>query len=120
MRLLHALGKAAFLAVGVIFMLLMFLSGQAFSQNATPAPFMKPQWFTSSGAPAAGYLMCTFSGGTSSPLASYTDATAGTPNSNPVVLDSAGRANIFLMARPNDLHFGGGLRFVEPIGSTVK
>lgn len=34
--------------------------------------------------------------GTSTPLATYTDATAATPNSNPVILDATGSANIWI------------------------
>lgn len=48
------------------------------------------------GAPLAGGLVYTYTAGTTTPKNSYTDSGAGTPNANPVVLDSAGRASIWL------------------------
>lgn len=48
------------------------------------------------GAPLAGGLLYTYVAGTLTPLATYTDAGGATANANPVVLDSAGRANVFL------------------------
>jgi hypothetical protein len=50
----------------------------------------------SNGAPLAGGLIYTYAAGTLTPQATYTDSGAGTPNANPVVLDSAGRAVIWL------------------------
>ncbi len=38
----------------------------------------------------------TYLGGTSTPLATYTDSTGVTPNANPVILDATGSANIWL------------------------
>lgn len=49
------------------------------------------------GAPLSGGFIYTYSAGTTTPKASYTDSGAGTPLSNPVVLDSAGRAQIWLV-----------------------
>lgn len=48
------------------------------------------------GAPLNGGLLYTYEAGTTTPKATYTDSTGGTPNANPVVLDSSGRATIFL------------------------
>lgn len=53
------------------------------------------QWFDNSGNPLAGGKVYTYAAGTLTPQATYTDSTGGTPNSNPVVLDSAGRAQIW-------------------------
>lgn len=50
----------------------------------------------SNGAPLAGGKVYTYTAGTTTPLASYTDSTGGTPAANPVILDSAGRAEIWL------------------------
>lgn len=50
----------------------------------------------SSGAPLAGGKIYTYAAGTVTPKDSYTDSGAGTPLTNPVILDSAGRAVIFL------------------------
>jgi hypothetical protein len=48
------------------------------------------------GAPLNGGLLYTYEAGTTTPKATYTDSTGGTPNANPVVLDSAGRATVFI------------------------
>jgi hypothetical protein len=55
-----------------------------------------PQFFDNAGNPLSGGKVFTYAAGTLTPLASYTDRGGGTPNSNPVVLDSAGRADIWL------------------------
>jgi hypothetical protein len=54
------------------------------------------QFINSNGAPLTGGKVYTYSAGTTTPKNSYTDSTASTANSNPVVLDSAGRASIWL------------------------
>lgn len=61
------------------------------------APFLSPsqQFFDNNGNPLAGGKVCTFSAGTLTPLASYSDLGV-TLNSNPIILDSAGRGNIYL------------------------
>ncbi len=58
------------------------------------APFS--QFFDNNGIPLAGGLVYTYAAGTTTPQNSYTDSTGGTPAANPVVLDSAGRATIWL------------------------
>lgn len=62
------------------------------------SPFKSPHvTFTDqNGVALAGGCVFTYSGGTSTPLATYTDATGSTPNANPVVLDATGSANIWL------------------------
>lgn len=50
------------------------------------------------GVPCNGCLLYSFSAGTTTPLATYSESTLTTPNANPVVMDSAGRATIFLSA----------------------
>lgn len=57
-------------------------------------PFLT--FFDDNGNPLSGGLVYTYSAGTTTPKATYTDAGGLTPNSNPVVLDAAGRANIWL------------------------
>lgn len=49
------------------------------------------QFFTATGAVLNGGLLFTYQAGTSTAQATYTDPTAGTPNSNPIVLNSDGR-----------------------------
>jgi hypothetical protein len=61
-----------------------------------PAP-----WFVgldNDGYPLSGGLLYVFSAGTTTPAITYSDASMSTPNANPVVLDSAGRAVLFLAA----------------------
>jgi hypothetical protein len=49
------------------------------------------QFFTNSGVPLSGGLLYTYAAGTTTPAATYTSSTGATANSNPIVLDSAGR-----------------------------
>lgn len=49
------------------------------------------QFFDNNGVPLAGGLIYTYQAGTTTPLATYTTATGNVANSNPIVLDSAGR-----------------------------
>jgi hypothetical protein len=64
---------------------------------ASIMPIPKPQFLDNNGAPLAGGKVYTYEpGGGTTLKATYTDSTAGTPNANPVVLDSAGRAAIWL------------------------
>lgn len=58
------------------------------------APFC--QFFDANGNPLAGGKVFTYIAGTTTPQASYTDSTATVANANPVILDSAGRAQIWL------------------------
>lgn len=52
------------------------------------------QLFDNLGAELAGGKVYTYEAGTTTPLATYQDLAGATPNANPVVLDSAGRATI--------------------------
>jgi hypothetical protein len=54
------------------------------------------QFLDNSGLPLAAGRVTTYAAGTSTPLATYTDSTGGTPNTNPIILDSAGRGDIWL------------------------
>jgi len=56
------------------------------------------QFFDDNGDPLTGGLIYTYAAGTTTPLATFTDSTGATPNTNPIVLDSAGRvsAQVFL------------------------
>lgn len=59
-----------------------------------PAPVFR-QW-DNNGNPLAGGQLFTYAAGTTTPIPSYTDSTGGTPNSNPVILNSRGEANVWL------------------------
>lgn len=58
------------------------------------------QFFDNDGVPLNGGLIYTYDAGTTTPAATYTDSSAVTNNTNPIVLDSAGRtpAQIWLTA----------------------
>ena len=56
----------------------------------------KPQFFDNNGAPLAGGKACFYSPGTTTPKTVYSSSDGSTPLSNPVILDSAGRASIWL------------------------
>jgi hypothetical protein len=60
----------------------------------TPTP--KQQIYGSDGNPLVGGKIYTYAAGTTTPLATYTDAGAGTANTNPIILNSLGQANIWL------------------------
>lgn len=55
-----------------------------------------PAFYDNSGNPLAGGKIFTYAAGTLNPLATYTDRGGLTPNANPVILDSAGRCDIWL------------------------
>lgn len=59
----------------------------------TPTP--KQQFLTNSGAPAVGYKIFTYQAGTTTKLDTYVSA-SGAANTNPVVLDYRGEANIWI------------------------
>lgn len=58
-----------------------------------PAP--KFSSLTSAGALLSGGLLYTYAAGTTTPLATYTDAGGLTANANPIVLDARGEANVW-------------------------
>ena len=62
--------------------------------SLSPPP--KLQFFTANGVPLSGGLLYTYAAGTTTPLVTYTDSTGNTPNTNPIVLDSRGEANVWL------------------------
>ncbi len=62
-----------------------------------PSPIF--QGFDNNGDPLVGGLLYTQVAGYTGDLATYLDAGLSSPNTNPVVLDSAGRAIVFLLPR---------------------
>ena len=60
------------------------------------APTPKLQFFDANGAPLAGGLLYTYEAGSTTPLTTYTDSTGVSANTNPIVLDSRGEANVWL------------------------
>lgn len=56
------------------------------------------QFFDTTGLPLIGGLLFTYTAGTTTPLASYTDSTQTTPNTNPIVLDANGQCTVWISA----------------------
>lgn len=77
-------------------LLLLGLSVAIGGQSGVGPPLPILQLLDNAGNPCAACTVDTFVTGTSTPLATYSDATLATPNANPVILDSAGRATIYL------------------------
>lgn len=58
---------------------------------------LQQQWANSNGdGPLAGGLMYSYVDGTTTPLATFTDSTGLTPNTNPIVLNAAGFAPVWI------------------------
>lgn len=65
-------------------------------QPTTLSPVLKQRFFDSNALPLAGGKVYSYVAGTTTPLLTYTDATGTAANTNPVTLDSAGYANIWM------------------------
>jgi hypothetical protein len=59
--------------------------------NLSPVAGAAQQFFTNNGVPLVGGFLYTYAAGTTTPLATYTSSSGATANSNPIVLNSAGR-----------------------------
>ena len=68
----------------------------AVQAQVTLLPVPKTQFLDANGDPLASGKVFTYISGTTTNQATFTDSGGGTPNANPVILDSAGRANIWL------------------------
>lgn len=64
--------------------------------SASLIPNIKFRWFDNNGNPLSGGLVYSYISGTSTPANTFSDEPGTTPNTNPVVLDSAGYAAIYL------------------------
>jgi hypothetical protein len=62
----------------------------------TLSPNLRQRYLDANGNPLAGGKLYTYQAGTSTPQATYTDSTGGTPNTNPVILDANGEASVWL------------------------
>jgi hypothetical protein len=63
---------------------------------ASLSPVPKLQFFGTDGLPLVGGKLFTYAAGTTTPIATYTDNTQANLNTNPVILDSAGQAGVWL------------------------
>jgi hypothetical protein len=83
--------------LGVAVVATLACAGAAFAQGAL-AP-IGVQLHDNNGNPCNGCVLVTFAAGTSTPLATFADATLSTSNGTSVTMDSAGRASVFLDTR---------------------
>lgn len=63
---------------------------------AAISPTPKLQFFDANGNPLVGGKLYSYEAGTTTPLATYTDATGLAANPNPIILDSRGEASVWL------------------------
>jgi len=63
---------------------------------AVITPIPKTQFIGADGSPLVGGKVYTYQAGTTSPQVTYTDSTGSSANTNPIILDSRGEANIWL------------------------
>lgn len=61
------------------------------------APCLLQKWFDNNGNPLVEGTIATYAGGTNTPIATYTDSTGGTPNTNPITLNFRGECSIWLL-----------------------
>jgi len=62
----------------------------------TPIPFVKARFFDRCGKPLAGGKVYTYGANTTTDKTTYKDPYGLTPNTNPIILDAAGEADIYL------------------------
>lgn len=114
-----------------LFLILALLFPSFAHAQGSLLPFVEGSFIDSLGVPvASGFVCATLTGTAGSNLATYptlADANAGTnANSNPVALDSAGRANIFIgtgtyrIVLLNPVGIGSGTCNNTPTGSAIK
>ena len=70
----------------------------ATAQTGTVMPTPIQQFFDDDGTVCSGCKLYTYGAGTSTPQATYTDVALSSAHTNPIILDAAGRATIFLSA----------------------
>lgn len=79
-----------------IFLALLLFGAPVFAIPVTPIVQPHVTFVNGAGLPCAGCKLSTFASGTTTPLATYTDASGVSQNTNPITLDAAGGANIWL------------------------
>lgn len=82
--------------LNILAMLLLSVASVFAQGTVMPAP--KFVGLDNAGLIVAGGKLCTYASGTTTPQPTYSDVGLTTPNSNPVILDSAGRATVYLSA----------------------
>lgn len=64
--------------------------------TATLSPSAKQQFFDANGNPLVGGKLYSYIAGTTTPVVTYVDSEGVTTNTNPIILDSRGEANVWL------------------------
>ena len=67
--------------------------------SGTVMPVPQIAFYDSNGAPLSGGKLYTYEAGTTTPLATYSDSALSAANANPVILNSSGRATVYLLAQ---------------------
>lgn len=88
MRLLSRVVGAALLVAALV-------PAPLFAQGLL-MPTPKQQFFNDAGAVLNGGKLYSYAAGTTTPQATYSDQGLTTPNANPIILDAAGRATVYL------------------------
>lgn len=81
--------------MGLLILAFLALSVPAFGQG-TVSPVARQQFFDNNGDPLAGGWLCAYEAGTTTLADTFTTSALNVANGNPLVLDAAGRATIFL------------------------
>ena len=84
--------RRGFLPAGALGLLMALLAPALHAQQYLLAPVAHQQFFTNTGVVAAGYKLCTFTAGTTTPLSLASD-NAGTALPDPITLNAAGRCD---------------------------
>lgn len=63
------------------------------------SPQIKQRFFDTNGEPLVGGKLYSYEAGTTTPLATYTDSAGATPNANPIILDSSGECDVWLLSQ---------------------
>jgi hypothetical protein len=79
----------------IIFLFFLVFSSVSSAQVAL-YPFTKSQFFDNNGRPCVGCKLFSYSAGTTTPLLTYRDSAGVIPNTNPIVMDAAGRADVWM------------------------
>jgi hypothetical protein len=79
-------------------LLALLLLGSFAQGQVALLPVIRSCFYDQNAKPLAGGKLYAYAAGTSAPQSTYTDSTGVTPNPNPVILDSAGCAGVWLSA----------------------
>lgn len=84
--------------ISAIFLSLLFFGAAGKAQIPVAlSPVARQQFLSPAGVPLANGCVFTYAAGTSTPLATYSDSSGMYPNANPIILDAAGSAPIWLI-----------------------